>query len=117
MNDVITLGSKTSTGGAVISGNSNVMINGQPIALVGDTATCTCGQKNCKGQGPIVAQSPRAANVNGVNFARVGDLVNTGCGSCFLTPSSHAVSLSTNTAKPANMGNSIKIGNNVHING
>ncbi len=38
MNDVITLGSKTSTGGAVISGNSNVMINGQPIALVGDTA-------------------------------------------------------------------------------
>ncbi|PSV08725.1 PAAR domain-containing protein [Photobacterium kishitanii] len=116
MNDVITLGSKTSTGGAVISGNSNVMINGQPIALVGDTATCPCGSKSCSGQGPIVAQSPRAANVNGVNFARTGDLVNTGCGSCFLEQGSHAVSLSTNTAKPANMGSSINIGDNVYIN-
>ena len=117
MNDVITLGSKTSTGGTVISGNSNVMINGQPVALIGDIATCICGSKNCNGQGPIVPLSPRAANVNGVNFARAGDLVNTGCGSCFLTLSSHIVSLSTNTAKMVNMGSNINIGNNVHING
>ncbi|OBU28802.1 PAAR domain-containing protein [Photobacterium kishitanii] len=117
MNDVITLGCPTSTKGTVVSGHSNVMINGQPVALVGDIATCPCGSKSCSGQGPIVAQSPRAANVNGVNFARAGDLVNTGCGICFLKPSLHIVSLSTNTTKPTNMGSGINIGNNVYING
>ena len=116
-NDVITVGSKTTTGGSVISGHGGVIINGQKVALVGDIATCPCGSKSCRGQGPIVAQSSRAANVFGTNLARVGDLVDTGCGSCFLDASSHQVSLSTSTATNLNMGSGVNIGNGVNING
>ena len=116
-NDVITVGSKTTTGGSVISGHGGVIINGQKVALVGDTATCPCGSKSCSGQGPIVAQSSRAANVFGTNLARVGDLVDTGCGSCFLDASSHQVSLNTSTENNLNMGSGVNIGNGVNING
>ncbi|WP_233219099.1 PAAR domain-containing protein [Photobacterium sp. GB-27] len=116
-NDVITVGSKTTTGGSVISGHGGVIINGQKVALVGDIATCPCGSKSCRGQGPIVAQSPRAANMFGTNLARVGDLVDTGCGNCFLDASSHQVSLSTSTATNLNMGSGVNIGNGVNING
>ena len=114
-NDVITVGSKTTTGGSVISGHGGVIINGQKVALVGDIATCPCGSKSCRGQGPIIAQSPRAANVLGTNLARVGDLVDTGCGSCFLEESSHQVSLSTSTATNLNMGSGVNTGNGVNI--
>ena len=116
-NDVITVGSKTTTGGSVISGHGGVIINGQKVALVGDIATCPCGSKSCRGQGPIIAQSPRAASVFGTNLARVGDLVDTGCGSCFLEASSHQVSLNTSTATNLNMGSGVNIGNGVNING
>ena len=43
-NDVITVGSATSTG-KVVSGNSGMVVNYKSIALVGDMATCTCGSK------------------------------------------------------------------------
>jgi uncharacterized Zn-binding protein involved in type VI secretion len=115
--EVITVGSKTSTGGVVKTGNGGVKINGQSVALIGDTATCLCGNKSCRGQGAIVPQSSRAANVSGVDLARVGDLVDTGCGSCFLEASSHQVSLTTSTTSPLNMGSGINIGNGVNING
>lgn len=117
MGDVITVGSKTSTGGVVLTGNGSVKVNGQPVALIGDMGTCLCGSKSCKGQGPIVSQSPRSANVFGEDLARIGDLVDTGCGSCFIVSSSHGVSLSTSTATSLNMGSGVNIGNGVNING
>jgi uncharacterized Zn-binding protein involved in type VI secretion len=85
-NDLITVGSSTSTGGKVVSGNSGMVINNKPIALVGDMATCACPNVLvCRRQGVIVAL-----------FAKAGDLVDTGCGSCFLLPSEHGVSLGVN---------------------
>lgn len=116
-NDAITIGSKTTTGGEVISGASGLKINGSMVALVGDTATCKCGSTSCKGQGKIVAMSPRNANVGGVPMARVGDFVDTGCGSCYLVASQHQVSLATNTASSLNIGAGVNIGNGVSING
>ncbi|PSW91248.1 PAAR domain-containing protein [Photobacterium iliopiscarium] len=115
-NDVITVGSATSTGGKVVSGNSGMVVNYKSIALVGDMATCTCGSKSCRGQGGIVATSPRNANVNGVLFAKAGDLVDTGCGSCFLLPSEHGVSLGVNVGCSLNVGSGISFGNGVNIN-
>ncbi|MCW8335633.1 PAAR domain-containing protein [Vibrio paucivorans] len=115
-NDAITVGCKTTTGGVVISGNSGVKVNNQPIALVGDIATCTCGSKSCKGKGPIVATSPRDIVVNGVSFAKAGDLVDTGCGNCYLVPSSNQVTLGASTASPVKMGSGVSIGNGVNIN-
>ncbi|WP_341509650.1 S-type pyocin domain-containing protein (plasmid) [Photobacterium damselae subsp. damselae] len=116
MGDIITVGCKTSTGGSVITGSGHVKINGLSQALLGDTATCLCGSKSCRGQGPIVQQSSRAANINGTNVARVGDFVDTGCGNCYLIASNHNVSLGTSTATPLSMGNGISIGNGVSIN-
>ena len=116
-NDVITVGSATSTGGKVVSGNSGMVINNKPIALVGDMATCACPNiLVCRRQGVIVAMSPRNANVNGVLFARAGDLVDTGCGSCFLLPSEHGVSLGTDVGCSLNVGSGISFGNGVNIN-
>ena len=115
-NDVITVGSATSTGGKVVSGNSGMVVNYKSIALVGNMATCTCGSKSCRGQGKIVATSPRNANVNGVLFAKAGDLVDTGCGSCFLLPSEHGVSLGINVGCSLNVGSGISFGNGVNIN-
>lgn len=116
MGDIITVGCKTSTGGSVITGSGHVKINGLSQALLGDTATCLCGSKSCRGQGPIVQQSSRAANINGTNVARVGDFVDTGCGNCDLIASNHNVSLGTSTATPLSMGSGISIGNGVNIN-
>ena len=116
-NDVITVGSATSTGGKVVSGNSGMVINNKPIALVGDMATCACPNiLVCRRQGVIVAMSPRNANVNGVLFARAGDLVDTGCGGCFLLPSEHGVSLGTDVGCSLNVGSGISFGNGVNIN-
>ncbi|MHA2718306.1 PAAR domain-containing protein [Vibrio owensii] len=116
MNDVITIDSPTTTGGKVISGSGSVKINGKAIALIGDMATCTCGSKSCRGQGPIIKKTPRNANLNGQDVARVGDFVDTGCGSCFLLPSSHQVALSTSMATSLNMGGGVNMGNGVNIN-
>lgn len=115
-NDAITVGCKTTTGGEVISGNSGVVINNQPVALIGDTATCNCGSKSCRGQGLIVATSPRDIVVNGVSFAKAGDFVDTGCGNCYLAESSNQVTLGASTASSVNMGNGVSIGNGVNIN-
>ena len=116
-NDVITVGSATSTGGKVVSGNSGMVINNKPIALVGDMATCACPNiLVCRRQGVIVAMSPRNANVNGTLFAKAGDLVDTGCGSCFLLPSEHGVSLGADVGCSLNVGSGISFGNGVNIN-
>lgn len=114
-NDAITVGSKTTTGGVVISGNSGVVVNNQPVALVGDIATCTCGSKSCRGKGPIVATSPRNIVVNGISFAKAGDLVDTGCGNCYLAPSFNQVTLGASSS-PISMGGGVSIGNGVNIN-
>lgn len=116
MNDVITIDSPTTTGGKVISGSGSVKINGKAIALIGDMATCTCGSKSCRGQGPIIKKTPRNANLNGQDIARAGDFVDTGCGSCFLLPSSHQVALSTSMTTSLNMGGGVNMGNGVNIN-
>ncbi len=116
MNDVITVGSPTSTGGEVITGSSGVKINGKSVALVGDTATCKCGSKSCRGQGKIVKRAPRNANLNGQDLALADDPVDTGCGNCVLVRGQHQVALGTSMAAPLNMGNGVSIGNGVNIN-
>lgn len=116
MNDVITLGSKTSTGGQVLLGNGSVKINGKDVALVGGMATCMCGIPTCAKQGPIQKLGPRAAYVSGIELAKAGDMVMTGCGLCTLLPSSHQVSLGSDMAKKINFGTGINIGDGINLN-
>lgn len=115
----ITLGTPTSTGGKVISAGSNMVIGGQKVVLVGDTATCNCGKKSCSGQGVIVCGTPRKASIDGVLFARKGDEVLAGCGTCFLLESPHNVHLGTDTASTLQIGGNgagVSWGNGVKVN-
>ncbi|MFC1234231.1 PAAR domain-containing protein [Vibrio sp. F74] len=111
-NYAITIGSKTTTGG-VISDNSGVIVNNQPIALVGDIANCTCGSKSCRGKGPIIETSPRNIILNGVSFAKIKDYVDTSCENCYLAESPNDVILGASATTPVNMGNGVSIGNGV----
>jgi uncharacterized Zn-binding protein involved in type VI secretion len=72
----IGIGSKTSTGGAVIEGNGGVMFDGLVASSVGHKATCPACKK---GIGPIVAVGPRTANLPAGPAARAGDYVACGC--------------------------------------
>ncbi|WP_341509413.1 PAAR domain-containing protein [Photobacterium damselae subsp. damselae] len=114
MNDAITLDCKTSTGGKVITASSGMVINQKAVACVGDQATCNCGAKNCRGVGVIVASSNRPVKLNGKELAKAGDLVDTGCGKCFLQSSPHGVSLG-NGAHFASFGSGISLGDGVNF--
>ncbi|EMN7431518.1 PAAR domain-containing protein [Vibrio parahaemolyticus] len=103
---VITLGTPTSTGGKVVSASSDMVINGQKVALINDLATCNCGDKKCNKQGRIVKGAPRDFKINGIEPAVEGDQVLTTCGKCFLLSSGHDVGLGEI------MGQSITIGGN-----
>lgn len=113
---LITLGTPTSTGGKVIFASSDIVINGQKVALIGDIATCCCGSQSCKGQGPIVKGFARDAVSGGVEFACEQDEVLTGCGNCFLLASSHDVKLGGMMGRNVSIGGNVSIGNGVRIN-
>lgn len=72
----IGIGSKTSTGGAVIEGNGGILFDGLVASSVGHQASCPACKK---GIGPIVAVGPRTANLPAGPAARAGDYVACGC--------------------------------------
>ena len=72
----IGIGSKTSTGGAVVEGNGGVMFDGLVASSVGHKATCPACKK---GIGPIVAVGPRTVDLPAGPAARAGDYVACGC--------------------------------------
>ncbi|MGR5365960.1 PAAR domain-containing protein [Photobacterium damselae] len=116
MNTAITLGSKTSTGGVVLTASSGSFINGVGIACIGDSATCCCGSKGCSGVGRIVATSARAVELNGVQLARKGDFVDSGCGSCFLLAGENQITLASENSTVF-LGNGVYMGGSVSIGG
>ncbi len=116
---IITLGTPTSTGGKVITSSSSMVVNGQKVTLVGDVATCLCGSKSCRGQGPIKKGSSREILNDGVMFAYEHDPVDTGCGKCFVLSSPHQVQLGGMTGQSINIGGNgagISFGNGVNLN-
>ncbi|KAA0696517.1 PAAR domain-containing protein [Halopseudomonas laoshanensis] len=72
----IGIGSKTSTGGAVIEGNSGLMFDGLVASSVGHKATCPACKK---GIGEIVAVGKRTVTLPAGLAARAGDYVACGC--------------------------------------
>ena len=70
------IGTKTSTGGAVIEGNPGIMFDGLVASSVGHKASCP---KCKKGVGPIVAVGPRTVTLPAGPAARAGDYVACGC--------------------------------------
>jgi len=72
----IGVGSKTSTGGAVIEGNAGILFDGLVASSVGHKATCP---KCKKGIDPIVAVGPRTVMLPAGPAARAGDYIACGC--------------------------------------
>lgn len=72
----IGIGSKTSTGGAVLEGNEGLVFDGLVASSVGHKASCP---KCKKGIGPIVAVGPRTVQLPAGPAARAGDYVACGC--------------------------------------
>ncbi len=50
----VTKGTKTTTGGVVLEGHDDILIDGKPATSVGQKASCASGRKSCKGVGEIV---------------------------------------------------------------
>lgn len=74
MQNAARVGDATAHGGAIVSGSGNVLINGQPAALLGvSIAPCAVGH----GAAPVATGSG-SVFINGVPVARLGDV--TGCG-------------------------------------
>ncbi|PCD00500.1 PAAR domain-containing protein [Halopseudomonas pelagia] len=72
----IGIGSKTSTGGSVIEGNSGILFDGLVASSVGHKATCPACKK---GVGEIVAVGARTTILPAGPAARAGDYVACGC--------------------------------------
>lgn len=70
------IGSRTSTGGAVIEGNPGILFDGLVASSVGHKASCP---KCKKGVGPIVAVGPRTVTLPAGPAARAGDYIACGC--------------------------------------
>lgn len=71
---VARVGDRSSHGGTIVSGAVTVMVDGQPVARVGDMHVCGDPQH---GTTPIITGSAKHS-AEGAAIARVGDLV--GCG-------------------------------------
>jgi len=116
LNNAVTVGTPTSTGGKVLTGSAGVKINNMDVSVLGDQATCACGAKNCRGVGPIMQCSPRNIKIGDKLIAMKDDLVDTGCGNCFVLSSGDYVSLGTHTSGSINMGAGVNIGQGVNVN-
>ena len=116
LSNAVTVGTSTSTGGKVLTGSAGVKINNLDVSVVGDQASCACGAKNCRGVGPILQGSPRNIKIGGKLIAMKGDLVDTGCGKCFVLSSGDSVSLGVQTSGSINMGSGVNIGQSVNFN-
>ncbi|MEF1285585.1 PAAR domain-containing protein [Vibrio sp. M250220] len=115
-NNAVTVGTPTTTGGKVLTGTAGVKINNLDVSLLGDLATCTCGDENCRGVGPIMQGSPRNIKIGGKLIAMKDDPVDTGCGNCFVLASGDAVSLGPQMSGSIDMGSGVNIGQGVNIN-
>lgn len=72
----IGIGSKTSTGGAVIEGSGGIFFDGLVASSIGHQASCPACKK---GIGEIVAVDARTAQLPAGPAARAGDYVACGC--------------------------------------
>lgn len=70
----IVVGFPTTGGGEVVSGNKNFLINGKPIACVGDEATCPTHNTAA-----YIMTGDFETRFGGMPVAREGDLLSCGC--------------------------------------
>ncbi|HIF9106472.1 TPA: PAAR domain-containing protein [Photobacterium damselae] len=117
---IVTKGTKTSTGGEVLEGHNEILINGQPATSIHQLASCKSGRKSCKGMGEIVPIGQHKTFLsNGLQAVLPQYKVMCNCPDNVILEPSHHVFLGSNENGEVNLGQhsgGISIGNGVNIN-
>jgi len=81
---VARIGDAISHGGVIITGSSNVMVNGLGVARLGDSVNCAIHGLR------VISTASAITHANGLGVAREGDFVT--CGAVIVTGSSNVQS-------------------------
>ncbi len=115
MNKFVTQGTKTSTGGEVLEGHSDILINGIPATSINQLASCKSGRKSCKGIGKIAPVGTNKAFLpNGLQAALPHYKVLCNCPDNFILEPANTVFVGGNGGG-VNLGGSVNMGNNVNL--
>ncbi|WP_370681860.1 PAAR domain-containing protein [Comamonas sp. GB3 AK4-5] len=79
-NPLIVVGDKTDHGGVVLTGSSVTLVDGKPVACVGDSVSCP---RKGHGSTTVIATGSSGMAVDGRMVARHGD--KTACGATLLS--------------------------------
>ena len=77
---LIVIGDKTDHGGVVLTGSSFTLVDGKPVACVGDTVSCPL---HGRGGVTVIATGSSNMSIDGRMVARHGD--KTACGAILLS--------------------------------
>ncbi|MGI2799909.1 PAAR domain-containing protein [Photobacterium damselae] len=117
---IVTKGTKTSSGGEVLEGHNEILINGQAATSIHQLASCKSGRKSCKGMGEIVPIGQHKTFLsNGLQAVLPQYKVMCNCPDNVILEPSHHVFLGSNENGEVNLGQhsgGISIGNGVNIN-
>ncbi|EHH1078926.1 hypothetical protein J7I01_004641 [Vibrio parahaemolyticus] len=115
MDKFVTQGTKTSTGGEVLEGHPDILINGIPATSINQLASCKSGRKSCKGVGKIVSVGTNKAFLpNGLQAALPHYKILCNCPDNFILEPANTVFVGGNGGN-VNLGGSVNMGNNVNL--
>ncbi len=112
----VTKGTKTTTGGVVLEGHNDILIDGKPATSVGQKASCASGRKSCKGVGEIVQVGDNCVYLpNGSQAALPDYKVLCNCHDNFILEPQSGVNIGSGSGA-VNLGGNVNMGAGVNIN-
>ncbi len=112
----VTKGTKTTTGGVVLEGHDDILIDGKPATSVGQKASCASGRKSCKGVGEIVQVGDNCVYLpNGSQAALPDYKVLCNCHDNFILEPQNGVNIGSGSGA-VNLGGNVNMGAGVNIN-
>lgn len=94
----VTKGTVTTTGGVVLEGHNDVIVEGKPATSIHQYGSCASGRKSCKGKGIIVpvGNGNKVYLPNGQQAALSGYQILCNCSDNFILESNSAVNVGAN---------------------
>ncbi|KHF18352.1 hypothetical protein PO80_00760 [Vibrio parahaemolyticus] len=96
----VTKGTGTTTGGVVLEGHNDVIVEGKPATSIHQYGSCASGRKSCKGKGIIVpvGNGNKVYLPNGQQAALSGYQILCNCPDNFILESNSAVNVGANVS-------------------
>ncbi|HFI9379223.1 TPA: PAAR domain-containing protein [Vibrio parahaemolyticus] len=96
----VTKGTGTTTGGVVLEGHNDVIVEGKPATSIHQYGSCASGRKSCKGKGIIVpvGNGNKVYLPNGQQAALSGYQILCNCPDNFILESNNAVNVGANVS-------------------